>query len=275
MKQYFDGTYYKHQKGEDTLSLIVGKTSSEEFIQVITKNQSYQVPEIGKTVFSKKGVKLNIHTDELDLEGKIRYHDLTPIRYDIMGPFRYFPMECRHGIISMHHRLDGKVVLNGEEIDFTNGTGYIEKDSGTSFPSSYLWIQSNDFPEKCSYVVSIATIPFLCGTFQGMICIIYDKGKEYRLATYLGGKVLSWNQHEVIIKQGKYRLVLKINPQKGHQLKAPSRGKMTRKIIESLSCEAELVFYKKGAEILHLHSGHASFECEISEKDVNRLEITR
>ena len=48
---------------------------------------------------------------------------------DRMGPFKYFPMECRHRIISMRHTLEGRLKLNGKEIDFTNGLGYIEKDS--------------------------------------------------------------------------------------------------------------------------------------------------
>ena len=78
-----------------------------------------------------------------------------------MGPFKYFPMECRHGIISMRHTLEGRLKLNGKEIDFTNGLGYIEKDSGRSFPSSYVWVQANDFDEPCSIMASVADIPFL------------------------------------------------------------------------------------------------------------------
>ena len=39
--------------------------------------------------------------------------------------------------------------FKGEQtIDFTNGVGYIEGDSGTSFPESYVWVHCNDFSEK-------------------------------------------------------------------------------------------------------------------------------
>lgn len=66
----------------------------------------------------------------------------TPLRSDIMGPFRFLPgMECSHGVISMGHSLEGKLDLNGKRIDFSGGTGYVETDRGRSFPSAYLWTQ--------------------------------------------------------------------------------------------------------------------------------------
>ena len=39
-------------------------------------------------------------------------------------------MQCSHGVISMGHPLEGSVRLNGETIDFSGGTGYIETDRG-------------------------------------------------------------------------------------------------------------------------------------------------
>lgn len=90
MGNYFDGYYYKHQKGDDVLSLVVGRSNSEEFIQVITRDSSYNVPFIGENYFSDKGVSLNIKTDEISLNGDLEYRDLSPIKYDIMGPFKYF-----------------------------------------------------------------------------------------------------------------------------------------------------------------------------------------
>ena len=52
MGNYFDGYYYKHQKGDDVLSfLVMGRSNSEEFIQVITRDSSYNVPFIGENYF--------------------------------------------------------------------------------------------------------------------------------------------------------------------------------------------------------------------------------
>jgi tocopherol cyclase len=54
----------------------------------------------------------------------------------------------------------GRVLLNGRELNFTGGKGYIEGDSGRSFPKSYTWVQCNDFTVECSIMVSVVHIPF-------------------------------------------------------------------------------------------------------------------
>lgn len=56
MGNYFDGYYYKHQKGDDVLSLVVGRSNSEEFIQVITRDSSYNVPFMVRTIFLIKAL---------------------------------------------------------------------------------------------------------------------------------------------------------------------------------------------------------------------------
>lgn len=266
MKQYFEGYYLKHQKDGITLCLITGRTNKENFIQVVTNDFSVRLPFNKGISFSRKGVILNIRTPKLSLIGKIRYHGLSPIRYDIMGIFKFFKMECRHGIVSMEHRLEGSIVLNGEIIDFTGGKGYIEKDSGCSFPSSYTWIQANDFDEPCSIMAAIAAIPFGCLHFRGCICIIQYHGREYRLATYLGVRVLSCSKNRIVLKQGKYRLEIAIKEYHGHRLAAPRNGEMTRTIREAASCPATFSFYKKEKVIFRLESRYASFEWEGDEK---------
>ena len=262
---YFEGYYFKHQKGQNTLCIIVGKSNSGEFIQVITNNRSWHIPYIKEgNIFTDSGIKLNIKTQQLTLIGQISYHNLSPIKYDIMGPFKTLPMECKHGIVSMYHKLDGKVILNGAPLDFTDGIGYIEKDSGTSFPSSYVWIHANDFKEgNTSIVASVATIPFLGFNFRGCICVVYLKGKEYRLATYLGAKIIVCNKNELLIKQGKYKLYIKIENIDGQKLKAPSNGIMIRNITEAASCKALFKFYIGHKQLVTLNSQQASFEYEI------------
>ncbi len=262
MNPFFQGYYFKHQKGAETLCLIAGWSDSERFIQIITQNGSWQTFMTKGSRFSGKGIILDIHTPELSLTGKIAYQGLSPIRYDIMGPFRFFPMECRHGIISMSHQLKGSVTFNGRNIDFTGGKGYIEKDSGRSFPSSYTWVQANDFREDCSIMAAIAEIP-VCGLrFRGCISVIHYKGREYRFATYLGVQILCCTEEKIILKQGSYRLHIQIHTKNSHCLSAPRNGQMSRTILETASCPAEYVFYKGDVQIFHLFSYHTSFEYE-------------
>ena len=101
---------------------------------------------------------IHIYTDSLDAEGMIRFGRMSPIRYDIMGPFRYIPfMECRHSVFSMQHTVNGRLRINGVDYIFQDGTGYIEGDRGYSFPKHYAWTQYGF--NGGSLMLSVAEIP--------------------------------------------------------------------------------------------------------------------
>lgn len=269
---HFEGWYLKHQKDNNTVAFIPGTANDTAFIQVVTNDNSYnmryplsefsrsEMIRIGDSVFSKDGIRVNIDNKSLKVSCDMSYYDLTPIRYDIMGPFKYLPMECRHGVISMHHELKGWVNINGETINFDDGVGYIEKDSGKSFPQNYLWIQCNDFKDKCSIMVSIADIPFYGLNFNGCICVIHYGGKEYRLATYLGVRVECFSDKKIVLKQGKYRLEVNVKKNRGNILYAPEQGLMARTIRESASCKAQFRFSVKDDVLFDLKSDNAGFE---------------
>ena len=268
----FEGWYYKHQANGKSLALIPGRADGGAFVQVVTDGQAYNIPyplshyrkgkslQIGGNTFSPSGVTLDIRRPELTLSGEIKYTDITPIHSDIMGPFRFVPMECRHGVISMKHSLSGSVVLNGETLDFSDGTGYIESDSGRSFPSEYTWSQCNDFGQDCSIMASVARIPFYGLKFWGCVCVVWLNGCEYRLATYKGVKVLRCERGVLELGQGKYRLSVTVEPREGMALPAPASGVMTRVIHENLSCPARFRFMDGDRVLFDGESGHASYE---------------
>lgn len=258
---FFSGCYFKHQKEDITIAFITGTASSGRFLQVITNNGSHPIAQSAHNRFSRKGIQIQIEQPDITMHGCIRYGALTPIRYDIMGPFKYFPMECRHEVISMHHKLSGVLNINGKAVDFTGGTGYLEKDSGISFPKSYLWLQSNDFPEKASVMISIADIPFCGISFQGCICVIWYQGKEYRLATYLGVSVIACNKNQVILSQRNLLLIADLIPSPiAHPLSAPIIGNMSRTIRESLSCKARFRLFQNKRLVFDLESKNCGFE---------------
>lgn len=279
---YFEGWYFKHQNNENTLAFIPGVNYDEHgdkcaFIQVISDEASCNIPfpaskfsicshgtavHIGQQIFSSHGVRVDLHTSDIRCKGWIRYGALTPLESDVMGPFRFVPfMECRHGVISMRHSLLGSVELNGKQIDFNKGIGYIEKDWGTSFPKKYLWVQCNCFSEpSCSIMVSIAWIPFAGFHFQGCIGIVRYRGREYRLATYCGVKVIRCGATGFVLKQGDYVLEAQLQENTTHELYAPQSGSMSRIIRENVSCRARFQFYRGGTLLFDLESDKAGFE---------------
>jgi len=276
----FEGWYYKHQTSESgsSLAVIPGRVADHAFVLVNTDGASYKIEypiseyhksdmlRVGNNIFSQSGISLNIQRSKLNLMGEIKYGSLAPIRYDIMGPFKFFPMECRHGITSMQHSLCGSVIINGITHNFTNGLGYIESDSGRSFPGGYTWVHCNDFRRNCSIMVSVAKIPFYGLKFWGCICVVWLDGREYRLATYKGVKILQCNSNVIELKQGKYKLTVEIDSHIGQQLAAPKLGKMSNIIRETLSCSAKFKF-EKGSEVLfEEESKRTSAEYEMSEE---------
>ena len=264
----FEGWYFKHQKGDAMVAFIPGRAQSGAFVQMISPKGSRQFAISHLSVrggvlradgcrFSRRGCRIRLP----GVHGEIRYGPFSPLGSDIMGPFRFFPMECRHGVLSMAHALRGSVTVGGHLYDFDGGLGYAETDSGTSFPRSYLWMQCNDFPEPCSLMVAIARIPFGGLAFRGCICAILYRGKEYRLATYRGVRVRTFSPQHIRLSQGSLTLDLDIAPARaGHPLRAPERGKMSHTIRESCNVHLRAKLTQRGKTVFDLQSEHGVYE---------------
>ena len=278
MRNYFWGWYIKCQNSNQTVAFIPAYhiTNHEKScsLQVITDEGSWYVGypigqfrmdengvTIGPNVFAKQGIKLDIQRPELTVRGELTFGEFTPLAYDIMGPFKYIPfMQCRHSVFSMGHRVDGKLAINGEKVLFDKGVGYIEGDRGDSFPKEYLWTQCS-FPEG-GVMLSVGEIPF-CGLhFTGVICAIQHRGREYRLATYLGAKAVRIQNGEVIIRQGPRTLTVRRLRDRGRPLAAPVGGDMKRTIRESSGCRVFYHFQERGRTLFRFISEAASFEYE-------------
>lgn len=274
----FYGWYMKCQSDTQTLAVIPavhqvgGKCACS--IQVITESNTWTVTGsaklfrqknnmiyMGENRFSEKGIQLDVHTPQLHVKGKLNFGSLSPLKYDIMGPFAMVPfLECRHSVWSMRHLVNGKVHINGKEYLFQNASGYWEGDSGRSFPKEYTWTQC--FFPNGSLMMSVAEIPIAGIHFTGIIGVIWWKGKEYRLATYLGARVLQVENQMLRIVQGDMEFEAYLVEKNGKPLKAPNHGKMARTIHESATCRAFYRFCKRGETFFSFESKQASFEYE-------------
>lgn len=279
MKHYFKGYYFKCCGGGRAAALIPalhidGKKRSAS-LQVVTDNGAFVIPysdirfgrkppeiTIGKNRFSSRGIILDACSGDCRIYGKLRFGRLQKIKYDIMGPFRFVPwMQCRHEVISMSHFVEGRMNINGIAYRFDGGRGYIEGDSGRSFPGEYVWTQCH-FAQG-SLMLAVADVPLPGTRFRGVIAAIAVNGREYRLATYLGARVAAAGDNAVTVKQGSYTLYAKLLQARHQTLNAPVNGKMARRIRESVSCRAFYRFTHKDKVLLEFESGDASFEYEL------------
>lgn len=280
-RSFFEGWYLKHNNGEKTIAFIPGINFDKDgkpdaFIQIITDKNSYVANyssndfyaakkkfdvKIGDSSFNKDGINININLPDFKCSGKIEYGKFTPLKYDIMGPFCILPnLECSHGILSLAHVINGSLSINGQETNFDNGYGYIEKDWGRSFPKEYTWLHFRESGSLNSVMVSVADIPFMGRTFKGLIAVVYENGKQYRLATYNGGRIVENSDGGLVIKKRRYLLKIFFSNEKGHALKAPVAGEMNRTVFERLSGQMKIEFYKGNKCIFERASNRASYE---------------
>ena len=280
-RTYFEGWYFKMAKQGEVIALIPGVSLGDDrhsFIQVISSKEkkswyvrfpyeAFQAEEkvfaitIGENHFSTDGISIDLSFEDLSLKAEVlnlnpTAFPVTLTRPGIMGWYAYVPfMECNHGVVSTHHELQGSVELNGKKTDYTGGTGYIEKDWGTSFPSAWIWMQANCFSsDKSSCMLSVANIPFLGRTFQGFLGFLQIGGKLIRFGTYTGAKVIKLEQDSehatVIIRNKQYSITFVATLGSASHLKAPRQGNMERIILESVIGTIEVTLAKKDGTLV-------------------------
>lgn len=279
-KNYFEGWYFKVVNREENLicAVIPGISfgnkgeGSHGFVQILDGvnckafNIKYDIESfsynenkfeiwIGDNYFSKDRIKLNIKSDELTISGDLSFKKLVPwpstkFSPNSMGWYAFLPfMECYHGIISLSHEIAGQLSINGENRDFTGGRGYMEKDWGRSFPSSWVWLQSNHFEEEASITCSVAKIPWLGGHFIGFIAGLYVKGTLYQFTTYTGAKLkrlkVDGEEIDICLEDKRYILEVKGRRLGTGELLSPKNGMMKGTVKESLTSGVEVVLYDK------------------------------
>lgn len=283
-KKYFEGWYYKVLTADEKhafafipgiamdadenkqafIQILNGKKQTAEYIKFPAKNFSSQSntfkTEIAGNTFGLNKIQLQLE----NVKGELQFKN--PILWTnnwyspgIMGPYAFVPfMECYHGILSMDHEIEGELEINNQKIDFTGGRGYIEKDWGHSFPSAYIWMQSNHFSEKgISFKASVAKIPWMGSSFVGFIAGLYFNNQLIQFTTYNHTKLIrsAANKKTVDLEMENKNYHLKILAQRNDttELAAPIMGFMDGRVSESMSAslEVKLLDRKSNKTIFH------------------------
>jgi len=294
-KQYFEGWYFKHvsKNMELVYSFIPGVSLNPEnphaFIQVINglTGQTHYIEypisaftydknnfkvQIGESVFTADNMLLAINSPLIKVSGRLSYsgsvkYPTSLMAPGIMGWYSFVPyMECKHGVVSVSHRIDGGLTIDGEVLDFSGGKGYIEKDWGKSFPESWVWLQSNHFETSDACIMmSIAKIPWLGSFFTGFIGFLYLRGTFYPFSTYHSSEITAFNLTDekltLAFKSKKHKLTITAKLSQSGILLAPQKGKMDRRIKESIDSELEVELSDlKGNQLYHDKASRAGLE---------------
>ena len=270
---------YSSEKVDNHFSFIMifdglsGKVHFERFQKddFFSKTDSYNTI-IGGNKFFSDGISLNIKTEDFSISGSVNFIKTYPWPVTIkepgcMGWYAYLPiMECYHGILSMDHELSGELIYNGDVLAFNKGRGYIEKDWGKNFPTSWIWVQSNHFNNnKISLSASIARIPLLGTRFAGFIVGLLYQGELYRFTTYRSAKIveLTYDGSNInwVIEQKTLTLFIQIEiGKRAGILFAPDEKDMVKKVPEYLDSKVSIKLMKNNSTIVEDSSDLAANE---------------
>jgi tocopherol cyclase len=290
---YFEGWYFKlvSRDGSRRAAVIPGISLSGQeahaFVQVLDgtthRSDYYRFPltdfryasdrfavRMGDNYFGSDGLRLALGAGGREVRGEVRLGPLTPwpvtaCSPGVMGWYAFVPrMECYHGVLSFRHALAGALEWRGASADYSGGIGYLEKDWGASFPSAWIWLQSNHFAEaEASFFLSVARIPWLGGWFPGLIAGLWLEGRLHRFATYTGARLsqlsAATGQIRVELQAQGWRLRAEAEETVHGPLAAPVLGAMQGRIQESLQARIRVTLYKPGGGVyfsgLGLHGG--------------------
>ncbi len=283
---YFEGWYFKliDRDSKNIYAIIPGvalnkkNDSSHAFIQILNgKTADYHyirfpledfraekdtfMVSIGPNTFSEKHIHLEI-MNKIKVYGDIQFTNLVKLKRTFFNPgvmalYTWLPfMETKHGVVSMNHTVSGFLEINEKRIDLTNGKGYIEKDWGTSFPSKWIWMQSNHFEEyDRSFMFSLAKIRYLGIKFTGFLGVLWNKDKITRFGTYTGAKIRKLEikpthvRFEIHMKKDILEVFASKSNESGStktaKMMTPDQGEMSAKCMESISSTIKLTHYRK------------------------------
>ncbi len=265
---FFEGWYFKLVSADEKnkIAIIPGVIlgmDAHAFVQVIDgsngETEYFRFPydqfqadvpqfrlRIGTNQFDSTRLLVDIKQPEGKLFGEISFGSLNPwpvtlFSPGVMGWYAWVPkMECYHGVLSFDHSLQGKITLNGKEMDFSGGRGYIEKDWGKSFPAAWVWFQSNHFKNHSACITaSEAVIPWVGNSFKGFIVGFWLDGILHRFTTYLNSKIesleISDDHVTWVLRNGIHRLRLNAFCAEGGLLRGPTHLDMGKRVMETLS----------------------------------------
>lgn len=277
---YFEGWYFKlinhaeNQRWAFIPGVFLNKDTqaSHAFVQVLNgmtgeatyhhydlaqfraQRNAFDV-QIGRNNFQLEQITLDIDDEHGQITGDL-YFDVQQgwpvnlLNSGVMGSLGWLPfLECYHGILSFDHAITGCLAINGEQIDFSGGRGYIEKDWGRSFPTAYIWQQTNHFdtPDTC-LTGAVAVVPNLGLQMPGVAVGFWHNDKLYPFTTYnrtVLDRIHVTDTHvEWIMHTQHHELCVHSERAKGGLLLGPEREDMHKRVDETLQATATVELYE-------------------------------
>ena len=279
---FFEGWYVKlvDRAAEERIAVIVGVFEAERtdethaFMQIFDglRGQAASLRfdradlrassakldvELEGSRLTERALSLAVDRAGHQLHGRIDFGQLSPWPVRLrspgaMGWYGWMPfMQCYHGVVSMDHGIRGHLEWNHRSYDFADGRGYLEKDWGRAFPSSWIWLQSNHFSEsRVSLMGSIARIPWIGRSFAGFLVGFQLGPRLVRFATYTGAKTVrlevQGDDVHWVMRDRRHELAIQAHRGPTTALRGPSFDGMERTVDETLQGRIQVQLSRRG-----------------------------
>ncbi len=236
--------------------------------------------KVGESSFSLNHIDIKINEQQVKIQGVLHFNNIIKwpdsiINPGSMGFYNYLSfMQCYSQVCAVDGNISGSLTVNGEIIDFTGGKVYIEKNWGSAFPYSYIWLQGNSFEKGCASVTCSAghiPLPAPFKSFSGFLIGIYSDSKFYKF-TSINKSTLSikCGNNYIILKADnkKYRLSMKASYNEGTfmDLYAPDGNEMKPSASETLLGNLKVELYDKTLNRMIFKDNCCSSGIELSGK---------
>ncbi|MDF2698836.1 MAG: hypothetical protein K0Q49_392 [Haloplasmataceae bacterium] len=246
----------KYEDGHAFIQILNGKNKKSKYIKFpindfYAENKKFNIA-IGKNYFNLNEIKLNHYDKDIQIIGTLRFVDIlkwpdTFLNPGSMGFYNYLTfMECYSQVCCLDGGIVGKLLIDNEEIDFTGGKVYIEKNWGKKFPEAYIWIQSNSFNnQNIAFSCSIGKIPMYLHSFTGFLAGLSIDEQVYKFTTINKSNMkLNFKDNKIILQFTKNNLELNVetlnNDSEFLICKGPNKGKMNMEVKESLDSRVKI-----------------------------------
>ena len=270
-RNFFEGWYFKlvDARQQEVFAFIPGilkgrtTTDSHSFIHLVDGGNAFmhylRLPpqqftaarksfdvSVGENSFSLQGLELAVDEPEFSVRGRLAFSQVRKWPDSVfspgsMGPYNFLPrMQCYSQVCAMDMEISGQLQVNGRSADLDGGRAYVEKNWGSAFPYSWIWVQGNSFPSRASISCSLGHIPMPLGTsFRGFLIGLMVEDQFYAFTTANRSKIHIQQSGSDIVMQvmsKKHLLTIATATEKENfiTLLGPRQGQMVPLLQENL-----------------------------------------
>lgn len=277
----------KEEHSHSFIQLIKGHEGSFKYLKYkkddFNASSSEFNLQVGESFFSLDQIRLNINHEGECILGTLYFENIIKwpdsiINPGSMGFYNYLGfMQCYSQVCVVDGSTRGKLIINGEKVDFTGGKVYIEKNWGKAFPYSYIWVQGNCFKGgdgavTCS--IGHVPLPFPFKSFTGFLIGVKIKDQFFKFTT-INRSDLSINceSEKLILEASSKDYVLKVeanyNKEGFMDLYAPRDDNMIPIARETLMGNLNVLLYDKREGVIIFSDSCTSAGIEFSGDYIN------